>query len=620
MKLTKPLCLLALATAAAALVAPTFAGSTLGNKGVAVLMGTPMKFNYQPPESSTTVSNGSKSWTLSRNVIHQTATSAGTAAPNIKGTFAYPVDIPNSDGWHNLYFRWADTTRADAITMVPAAGADGIPAYRMELGPVDGGLPGTLNNAPRAELVSVDPREDLRQKDAPRNNVVKNGDEYWVTYAMFLDANFPLNHKWADLFQRKFDKVFEPSAKKTWFEIAVHGDSLSYCMPGGIRNQCDYKTIMPVREARGRWVQFTFHEVASTDPAKGLFEVYVDNNFVGRYNGATLESAAANYSFHYGYERSNAARNGDTAPGVGVAYFTPLMFRRGDARDNPLVPRISGGAPGTTPPTIPPTIPPTTPPGGTDVFGVTMLNPSKPGGESWALAADATHDSRFDPQNTITRNADGSWKIKSNQVRMSVFTSTGYNAGRIATYDRDDLARQGYMQAANDWKNIEMTGYVKLNAASDMSDNFDWYARGGKHNDNLSGCEGSSYKGALHYDGRTRWQKETWHVSYEQAPYKNATTSLKGRWVGFKAVMRNTPVNGKTAVRLELFLNDNADKVSWRKIYDFVDAGDWGGDASHCGGSVNAAPITWGGPISVFRWDNANDVDFKWLSVREIAP
>jgi hypothetical protein len=551
---------------------------------------------------------------LSRNLIHQSATSSG-GAPNIRGNFAYPVNTATGDGWHNLYFRWADTTRGDAITFVPGNGIDAIPAYRMELGPLDGGLPGTVNNAPRAELVSVDPREDLRLKEPPRYNVVKNGDEYWVTYAMYLDSDFPLNHKWADLFQRKFDSKFDAVAKKTWFEIAVHGDSLAYCMPGGTRNSCDYKQIMPVSEARGKWVQFTFHEVASTDPAKGLFEIYVDNNFVARYSGATLESPNANYSFHYGYQRSNTARSGDSAPGVGVAYFTPLMFRRGAVADNPLVPRIGGGAPGTTPPPPPPP-----PADGTDVFGVSMLNPSKAGGESWTLAADAAHDSRFDPQNTITRNADGSWKIKSNQVRMSVFTSSGYNAGRIASYDRDDLARQGYMQGANDWKNIEMTGFVRLNAASDMSDNFDWYARGGKHNDSLSGCEGSSYKGGLHYDGRTRWQKETWHVSYEQAPYKNATTSLKGRWVGFKAVMRNTVVNGKAAVKLEMFLNDNADKVSWRRIYDFTDAGDWGGDASHCGGSVNAAPITWGGPISVFRWDNASDVDFKWMSVREIAP
>jgi hypothetical protein len=30
-------------------------------------------------------------------------------------------------------------------------------------------------------------------------------------------------------------------------------------------------------------------------------------------------------------------------------------------------------------------------------------------------------------------------------------------------------------------------------------------------------------------------------------------------------------------------------------------------------------PITWGGPLATFRWDSASDVDFKWLSVREIA-
>jgi hypothetical protein len=285
---------------------------------------------------------------------------------------------------------------------------------------------------------------------------------------------------------------------------------------------------------------------------------------------------------------------------------------------------LCGGTSEPTPPTdpTPPTTPPTdpTPPAGDkDVFGVTKLYPSKAGGESWSLAADATKDPRFDPQNPITKNADGSWKIKSNQVRMSAFTSTGYAAGKIPTYNRDQMTSKGYMLAANDWKNIEMTGFVKLNAASDMEDNFDWYARGGKHNDSVP-CEGSSYKGALHYDGRARWQKESWHVSYEQAPYKPATSSLKGRWVGFKAVMRNLTVSGKTAVKLELYLNENADKVTWKKIYDMTDAGDWGGEHGKCGASNPAMPMTWGGPIATFRWDNASDVDFKWLSVREIQP
>ncbi|RYZ37189.1 MAG: discoidin domain-containing protein [Myxococcaceae bacterium] len=261
-----------------------------------------------------------------------------------------------------------------------------------------------------------------------------------------------------------------------------------------------------------------------------------------------------------------------------------------------------------------------TAPAGRDRFGVTMLYPTKAGGEAWTLADAATSDKRFDPQNPITKNSDGSWKMKDSQVRMSVFTSTGYDDDKIPTYDRDVLTSRGYMQAANDWKNIEMTGFVKLNSVSDTSDNFDWYARGGKHNDDHSGCEGSSYKAGFHYDGRARWQKETWHVSYEQTPYKPATTALKGRWVGFKSVMRNITVSGQTAVKLEMYVNENADKVTWKKVYDHTDAGRWGGDAQHCGGATGPMAITWGGPIAVFRWDNANDVDFKWLSVREIQP
>jgi hypothetical protein len=259
---------------------------------------------------------------------------------------------------------------------------------------------------------------------------------------------------------------------------------------------------------------------------------------------------------------------------------------------------------------------PTTP--GQDVFGVTMLYPTKAGGETWSLKDDALRDPRFDPKSTITRNADGSWKMKATQVRMSVFTTTGYDTSKIPTYDPDVMAGRGYMQAANDWKNVEMTGFVKVNAANDWSDNFAWYARGGRHNDSLA-CEGSSLKGGLHYDGRVRWEKESWHVSYSQTPYKPGTSSLKGRWVGFKSIMKNTTYNGKPAVKLELYLNENADKVTWKKVYDTMDYGQIGGDTVKCGGAVKGMPITWGGPIAVFRWDSATDVDFKWLSVRELA-
>lgn len=252
-----------------------------------------------------------------------------------------------------------------------------------------------------------------------------------------------------------------------------------------------------------------------------------------------------------------------------------------------------------------------------DAFGVEEIHRTKPGGEVWLGAGDLRSDPRFDAQNTIVPNGDGSWKMRSTKVRMSVRTSAGYDAGAIRTYARDALATQGYMQSPRDWKNVEMTGYFRVNASNDWADNIDLYARGGRHNDTAP-CEGSAYKGQLFYDGRTRWSKETWHVSYDFWPYSGTTRTLRARWVGFKAVMRNVVVGGAPAVRLELWLDDDADGRDFEKVYEVVDAGDRFGDATHCGGSSAKMPITWGGPLAVYRWDSATDVDFKWLSVREI--
>ena len=324
------------------------------------------------------------------------------------------------------------------------------------------------------------------------------------------------------------------------------------------------------------------------------------------------------------------APGGDVTPGTKPGDPPPIVPT--DPGTEPTDPGTEPTDPGTEPtdpgtePTDPgtePTDPGTEPtdPGtpGVDGFGVTMIYPSVPGGEAWFLSDDPGSDDRFDPQDTITRNADGSWKMKETQVRMNVFTSTGYDTSKIETQNRDQLVAKGYMQAPNDWKNVEMTGFVKVNAAADMADNFAWYARGGRHNDALA-CEGAAYKGDLHYDGRTRWAKESWHVSYDYRPYATATTSLKGRWVGWKVVMRNLEQDGQTVVKLESYLNDDGEGKTWEKVYEWVDDGTWAGDHAHCGASNTKVAMTWGGPTATFRWDSATDVDFKWLSVREIQP
>jgi hypothetical protein len=251
-----------------------------------------------------------------------------------------------------------------------------------------------------------------------------------------------------------------------------------------------------------------------------------------------------------------------------------------------------------------------------DKFGAEMVYPTKTGGEQWFMnMISPSSDSRFDPKTTLTKNTDGSWKVKSGAVRMNVYTSTGYDQDNIATYNQKTLATKGYMQSSNDWKNIEMTGYVKLISGS--GDTFTWYARGGKHSDSYK-CEGTAYKSWLWYNGKTEFAKEQVHPDTTSTAEKSATGSLTGKWIGFKFVMYNFQNNGKTFVKLETWLDPENDK-HFVKVYEKIDSGGWGNDGAACGGSSDQI-ITWGGPIATFRWDNANNVDIKWFSVREIKP
>lgn len=251
-----------------------------------------------------------------------------------------------------------------------------------------------------------------------------------------------------------------------------------------------------------------------------------------------------------------------------------------------------------------------------DKFGVEMVYPTKTGGEQWFMnMINPSSDSRFAPKTTLTKNTDGSWKVKSDAVRMNVYTSTVYDQDNIATYNQKTLATKGYMQSSNDWKNIEMTGYVKLISGS--GDTFTWYARGGKHSDSYE-CEGTAYKSWLWYNGRTEFAKEQVHPDTTTTAEKSVTGSLTGKWIGFKFVMYNFQNSGKTFVKLETWLDPDNDK-DFVKVFEKVDSGGWGNDGAMCGGSSDQI-ITWGGPIATFRWDNANNVDIKWFSVREIRP
>jgi hypothetical protein len=257
----------------------------------------------------------------------------------------------------------------------------------------------------------------------------------------------------------------------------------------------------------------------------------------------------------------------------------------------------------------------------TDVFGIKKMYPTKSGGEEWYLNMEnPLSDSRFDPRDTITKNPDGSWKMKATQVRMAVYTSTGFDPDDIPTLDHSVIAAKGYMLAPNDWRNFEMTQYVKVNT-SPSDDNFEPNGRGGRHtliDTPPEGCEGSSMKGDVFFSGKVRFAKEQWHVSYVFTNLKSVTESIKNKWVGIKFIVYNFVENNKVVVKTELWLDTN-NNGNFVKVDENVDRGGWGTEDTQCGGAPDQI-ISWGGPITTFRWDTATDVDFKNLSVREIVP
>ena len=243
-----------------------------------------------------------------------------------------------------------------------------------------------------------------------------------------------------------------------------------------------------------------------------------------------------------------------------------------------------------------------------DVFGITEIYSTKIDGREWFIDMNnPTSDGIFNPQSNITRQSDGSWEISgryntgkfNNEVRMEVNTPLGQP----------------------EWRDVEMTGYAKVTVANTLFDSLVWYARGGKH-DSLVPCEGTSLKGRLTANGAASWIKEIWHTggyTNERAKVQ-ATDSIVGRWIGWKAVMYN--INDDKAVKMESYLDDKA-KNKWVRVTELIDNGGWDSNrpdsvfySANCGKTKDYI-ITNGGKIATFRSDNLI-WDFKNLSVREI--
>jgi hypothetical protein len=245
-----------------------------------------------------------------------------------------------------------------------------------------------------------------------------------------------------------------------------------------------------------------------------------------------------------------------------------------------------------------------------DKFGIREIYPTKENGREWYVNMENPKDDQnfsitFNPN--LTRQVDGSWRISVPVVRMNVKT----------------------LEGESNWKNVEMTGYVKIVSVIENSSNkviendLTWYARGGKHNPEFP-CEATAYMGGLYDNGKVGWKKELWFVGgYTNEKQSNkVTNSLVDRWIGWKVVIYN--VNNNSEVKLESYL-DNTNSNYWVKVTNLVDDGGWYAKmpdsnffAPGCYKDKDSI-ITNSGSTATFRSDNLI-WDFKNLSIREIDP
>jgi F5/8 type C domain len=256
--------------------------------------------------------------------------------------------------------------------------------------------------------------------------------------------------------------------------------------------------------------------------------------------------------------------------------------------------------------------------------GVKMIYPTVSGGETWFFNPTNPDDGQFDRNGAeISKNTDSSWHLKPGTTRMLAFTkSSGFPSDEVRsslpTYDYSRLAQIGYFYKPTDWKNVEITIYVKVLSTAGGGDEISLVSRSVRHSTNVhEGCGGSSYHNNIDFtNGKFKFKKEMWHVNYDIKPYSGITIgSTMNKWIGFKGIVYNLPDG---SVKLESYV-DKDNNNNWQKATELVDKGNWGNDMTHCNARTGGAAVTWGSPMIIFK-SNGVTYDFKKFSVRQIVP
>jgi hypothetical protein len=203
--------------------------------------------------------------------------------------------------------------------------------------------------------------------------------------------------------------------------------------------------------------------------------------------------------------------------------------------------------------------------------------------------------------------------------------------------------QRGYMATKHDFRNFEMSGEFKCGGGS--GDHLQLYGRGGFQKSGASstsciGCTGSRV--ALNIDLNNNRVAHWYEVAVGNRNYTPTVDipaevvagwgggPIKGKWHRHLWAVYN--IENDTKVVSEFYIavgltNDFRliQKVVYRGVkivsgLDSTKTKSYSG-AKACGNKDDDQPITWGGPVTSWKWDHMGDgnaVSFRKLSIREI--
>ena len=234
-----------------------------------------------------------------------------------------------------------------------------------------------------------------------------------------------------------------------------------------------------------------------------------------------------------------------------------------------------------------------------DKFGINELYPNADGGPSWFLNNEDPED---DDNFLMTSAEDIDLEEEDSGVfKLDAETGTQRHGVRIHADSPDD-----------EWKDMEMTGYFKLEEGDDQ---FTLVARQGPTYNDDGGCGAYGYYGMISADGDAFFKKKLFHhggYTDRTAVEENVVDDLEGRWIGIKMVVYDLDDD---EVKLELWVDDGNEDNDWEKVTEYVDDGDWETNDSDC--DRDSDDIIEEGTRGGFRVDDS-EFEFKDLSIREI--